>query len=284
MKDLGNMKKIVGIRITNEPEKITLDQEEYINDMLIRFKMEDCKPTSTPMAVKNKGYKEDERIFEDEKMYKQLIGSLIYLSNSTRPDICYSVNQLARNMQNPTFENWKQGKRILRYLQGTKQIKLIYKKKKEELCGYSDASYAEDKKDRKSTSGQVFMKNGGAISWKSRKQKIVSLSSMEAEYIALTDATKEGIWLKKMEKELNKENNILTIFEDNQSAIKTANNRIHNDRSKHIDVRYHFIRELIEEKKLKLVYCPTQNMIADIMTKALGKIAHERLRKAMGLE
>jgi hypothetical protein len=283
MKDLGEMKKIVGIRVVNEIDRITLDQEEYIRDMLIRFKMEDCKPSSTPMALKNKQYKEDKKLFEDEKLYKQLIGSLIYISNATRPDICYSVNQLARNMQNPRYEDWKQGKRILRYLQGTKGIKLVYKKEKEELCGYSDASYAEDKKDRKSTSGQVFLKNGGAISWKSRKQKIVSLSSMEAEYIALTDASKEGIWLKKMEKELCNKEDVLTIFEDNQSAIKTANNRIHNDRSKHIDVRYHFIRELIEDKKLKLVYCPTQTMIADIMTKALGKIAHERLRKAMGL-
>ena len=127
------------------------------------------------------------------------------------------------------------------------------------------------------------MMNGGAISWRSRKQKIVSLSSMEAEYIALTDAVKEGMWLKKMELELKRKNNTLIIFEDNQSAIKTANNKIHNDRSKHIDVRYHFIRELIEYDKLKLVYCPTQNMVADIMTKALGTIAHERLRMAMGL-
>jgi hypothetical protein len=181
------------------------------------------------------------------------------------------------------MEDWKSGKRILRYLQGTKDIKLIYNKEKSELCGYSDASYAEDKKDRHSTSGQVHLKNGGAISWKSKKQKIVSLSSMEAEYIALTDATKEGIWLKKMEKELNEDHTILTIYEDNQSAIKTANNKIHNDRSKHIDVRYHFIREKIENGELKLVYCPTEYMVADIMTKALGKVAHVRLRMAMGL-
>jgi hypothetical protein len=106
---------------------------------------------------------------------------------------------------------------------------------------------------------------------------------MEAEYIALTDAVKEGIWLKKLEKELGNEDTILTIYEDNQSAIKTANNKIHNDRSKHIDVRYHFIREHIENGNLKLIYCPTEFMVADILTKPLGKTAHERLRRAMGL-
>jgi transposase InsO family protein len=283
MKDLGELKKIVGIRVANEEKRITLDQEEYIQDLLARFGMENCKPISTPMGVQNKGYIQDEKPFENERLFKQLIGSLIYLSNSTRPDICFSVNQLARNMQKPRMEDWKSGKRILRYLQGTKDIKLIYSKEKSELCGFSDASYAEDKKDRHSTSGQVHLKNGGAISWKSKKQKIVSLSSMEAEYIALTDATKEGIWLKKMEKELNGNQTILTIYEDNQSAIKTANNKIHNDRSKHIDVRFHFIREKIENGELKLVYCPTEYMVADIMTKALGKVAHVRLRMAMGL-
>jgi glutamate formiminotransferase len=106
---------------------------------------------------------------------------------------------------------------------------------------------------------------------------------MEAEYIALTDAAKEGVWLKKFETELYNNKTILTIFEDNQSAIKTANNKIHNQRSKHIDIRYHWIRELIENGDVKLVYCPTEHMVADIMTKALGFVAHQRLRNAMGL-
>src|SRR4029079_7044976 len=111
------------------------------------------------------------------KLYMQAMGSLIYLANATRPDISYSVNLLARKMQNPSIQDWQDTKRIFRYLQGTKEMKLVYQKKKSELHGFSDASYAEDKKDRKSTSGHVFMTNGGAVSWKSGKQPIVSLSS-----------------------------------------------------------------------------------------------------------
>jgi hypothetical protein len=283
MKDLGILKKIVGIRVENHEGKITLDQEQYIKETLIRFNMEQCKPVNTPMAVRNKNHKENENPFLDETMFKQLVGSLIYLSNGTRPDICYAVNQLARNMQKPRMEDWINGKRILRYLQGTKELRLNYLKEKKELFGYSDASYGEDRIDRKSTSGLVFIKTGGAISWKSNKQPIVSLSSMEAEYIALTDAAKEGVWLKKFETELYNTKTTLTIFEDNQSAIKTANNKIHNQRSKHIDIRYHWIRELIEGRHIKLIYCPTEHMAADIFTKALGPVAHKRLSKVLGL-
>ena len=213
----------------------------------------------------------------------QAMGSLIYLANATRPDISYSVNLLARKMQNPSIQDWQDTKRIFRYLQGTKEMKLVYQKKKSELHGFSDASYAEDKEDRKSKSGHVFMMNGGAVSWKSAKQPIVSLSRMEAEYIALTSATKEGIWLKKFEEEIQMPKKTLTIFEDNQSTIKTATHKIHNDRSKHIDVRYHFIRECVEEEKIKIEYCPTSEMTADILTKSLGRILHERHTKNMGL-
>jgi hypothetical protein len=186
-------------------------------------------------------------------------------------------------MQKPRVEDWNNGKRVLRYLQGSKELKLSYLKEKKGMFGYSDASYGEDRMDRKSTSGLVFIKNGGAICWKSKKQHIVTLSSMEAEYVALTDAVKEGAWLKKFEMELEKKKTEIVLFEDNQSAIKTANNRIHNDRSKHIDIRYHFIREKIENGDLKIVYCPTEHMVADIMTKSLGIIAHRRLREALGL-
>jgi hypothetical protein len=283
MKDLGSLKKIIGIKVTDAEDKITIDQELYIEETLRKFRMEDCKPIATPMAIKSNKYIQDEGPFEDENLFKQLVGSLIYLSNNTRPDICYAVNQLARNMQKPRMEDWMNGKRILRYLKGTKVLKLNFLKNKSNLVGYSDASYAEDHEDRHSTSGLIFIKNGAALSWKSRKQKIVSLSSMEAEYIALTDAVKEGMWLKKFEMEFDQEKTILQVYEDNQSAIKTAKNRVHSDRSKHIDVRYHFVREEMEKGNLELVYCPTEFMVADILTKPLGKIAHERLRLAMGL-
>jgi hypothetical protein len=284
MKDLGELKFIIGIKVEQTTTTTKLSQEQYIKDMLQRFNMTNCKPTTTPLPTNINKDEQDALVkFKDETLYKQAIGSLIYLANATRPDISFAVSQLARKMQDPSYQDWHNTKRIFRYLQGTKNMKLVYQRKKSELCGFSDASYAEDRQDRKSTSGHIFMMNGGAVSWKSNKQPIVSLSSMEAEYIALANAVKEGLWLKKFEKELLMPEKTLIIFEDNQSTIKTANHRIHNDRSKHIDVRYHFIRECVEKKVVRVEYCPTNEMTADALTKSLGRILHDRHVRNMGL-
>jgi hypothetical protein len=174
-------------------------------------------------------------------------------------------------------------KRIFRYLQKTKNAKLVYHSEPKELVGYSDASYAPNSEDRKSISGYLFQMNGAAISWKSKKQPIVSLSSMEAEYIAITAAIKEAKWLAKLEEELMIKPKKMIIYEDNQSTIKTAKNEIHTDRSKHIDVRYHFVREQIQIGAIEIVYCPTGEMTADLMTKSLGTVKHAKFTKSLGL-
>ena len=294
MKDNKELKGFLGINVVRDEKKMSLDQQFYIENVLKRFGMQDCKPISTPMIIEKKKEEEKkgkEKKMEDISLYQSAIGSLIYLSTATRPDITYAVHQAAQAMKDPSEDDWIRVKRIFRYLQGTKTMKIIYSTEKKEgeeedkIFGYSDASYAEDRKDRKSTSGYLFIKSKGPISWKSKKQPIVSLSSMEAEYIALTAAAKEAIWLSKIETELgeNKENKTITIKEDNQSTIKTANDVILNERSKHIDVRYHFIRELIKDRRLKIDYLPTTDMIADMLTKPLGSIQLEKLNKEMGL-
>jgi hypothetical protein len=186
-------------------------------------------------------------------------------------------------MQNPNEEDWMMVKRILRYLQKTKEAKLVYHAKPKELVGYSDASYAPSSEDRKSISGYLFQMNGAAISWRSKKQPIVSLSSMEAEYIAITAAIKEAQWLAKLEEELMMKQKKMVIFEDNQSTIKTAKNEIHTERSKHIDVRYHFVREQVQNGAIEIKYCPTGEMTADLMTKALGAIKHAKFSESLGL-
>ena len=186
-------------------------------------------------------------------------------------------------MSAPTIYYFNLAKRVMRYLNGTRHLKLIFNNRNAEMIGYSDASYAEDKVDRRSTSGFVFMKNGAAISWKSKKQKIVTLSSMEAEYVALTNAAKEGIYLRNLSNEHQPTTKPMLLYEDNQSAIKTAENKIHNERSKHIDVRYHFIREQVELKKFVLKYIPTTDQIADIFTKPLGNILHFKFTTRLGL-
>ncbi|MBA3551100.1 Ty1/Copia family ribonuclease HI [Patescibacteria group bacterium] len=175
-------------------------------------------------------------------------------------------------------------KRILRYLKGTKKLKLTFEKSAE-VAGYSDASYAEDKNDRKSTGGYVFMMNGGAVSWKSSKQKIVTMSSCEAEYVTLSDAAKEAIWLTKLMKNVDKKKILkpIRIYEDNQSTIKTAKNPIQSERTKHIDVRHHFIREKVAEKRIEVEYISTTDQIADIFTKSLGRVLHMKFTGALGL-
>jgi len=187
-------------------------------------------------------------------------------------------------MHQPTHNDWIAVKRIFRYLQGTINTKLKFSNQNSELIGYSDASYAPNADDRKSTSGYIFIKNGGAISWRSKKQPIVSLSSMESEYIALSSAVKEGIWLKRLELDIfpNLEKSFV-ILEDNQSAIKTAKNEIHNERSKHIDVQYHFIRECVNNGRISLKYCPTEKMVADAFTKPLCRVKLNQHVVDMGL-
>src|SRR3990167_440588 len=185
MRDLGDPSWILGVRVERSKEKIELSQKAYINNLLEKFGMQDSKPTLTPLPFKWENDITDATApFENIPLFQQIVGSLIYLSNKTRPDIAFSVGLLARNMSRPTKHDYDLSKRVMRYLNGTKNMKLTYDKK-ERIVGFSDASYAEDKIDRKSTSGYVFMMNGGAISWRSGKQKIVTLSSMESEYVAV---------------------------------------------------------------------------------------------------
>jgi hypothetical protein len=187
-------------------------------------------------------------------------------------------------MSEPSEQDYLFAKRVLRYLNGTRKMKLTYGRK-EKMVGFSDASYAEDRKDRKSTGGYTFIMNGGAISWKSTKQRTVTLSSCEAEYVALADAAKEAMWLKSLIRDVN--NNVkeepLIIYEDNQSTITFAKNPIQSERTKHIDVRHHYIRERVAEGKIEVKYKPTTDQVADIFTKSLGRVQHEKFTRLLGL-
>jgi transposase InsO family protein len=282
MKDLGKLKYILGIEVDRKGEEggYSLQQTKYINSILKRFSMEECKPVNTP-ALKPLGVSTE--VFRDVSQYQQAVGSLNYLATCTRPDLAFAISQVARKMHQPTEEDWLAVKRIFRYLQATKSHGLHYSSKRSNLIGYSDASYAPEETDRKSVSGYVYLMNGGAISWKSKRQPIISLSSMEAEYIALSAASKESMWLHKIQKDLYIKPEPMIIREDNQATIKMANNIINNDRSKHIDVRYHFIREKVSNNILQLEYCQTSDMVADIFTKPLGRNLLEKHVSNLGL-
>jgi hypothetical protein len=285
MKDMGSLTHIIGIKIEQSIDGISLSQEKYIDLLLHSFNMEHCKPQSTPLPTNMSNHDaENLKPFSDIKAYQRLIGSLIYLANMTRPDISYATSYLARKLIEPTNQDYIHAKRVLRYLKGTRHYRITYGRSSTPLLGYSDASYA-DADERKSTGGYVFLMNGGPISWKSRKQSIVALSSTEAEFIALADTAKEALWWRKILREIDPKNiNVpTTILEDNQSAIKLSKNHIHNDRSKHIDVRCFFIRDYISKLQLDVKYVPTNLQIADMFTKSLSNEILKKFVKLLNL-
>ena len=195
----------------------------------------------------------------------------------TRPDLSWVVTKLSQYNQ-PTENQWKAVKRVLRYLQSTTDLGLTFRKsEKLVLTGYCDASWAPDDDNRRSVTGYCFTLNdtGCAVSWKSKRQQTVALSSTEAEYMGLAAATQEALFLKNLMIELDPMydcNNPIIIFEDNQSAISLAENQIHHARTKHIDCKYHFIREQVLCKCITVQYLETSKMIADSLTKPVGRV------------
>ena len=286
MHNLGLLKFALGIKFDQlEDGSIRMSQPAYVENLLEKFNMQDCRVVDTPLPIKNYVL-EASKPMEDINLYQQLVGSLIYLSNSTRPDIAYAIRALASVMHAPAESDFASGKRVLRYLKGTKFYGLNFNNKNQHLFAYSDSSYAEEK-DLKSVGGYVTMCGGAAVSWKSTKQPIIAQSSMEAEYIAIAETAKEIEWFRKHQLEFFPNPTIsespTVIFEDNQSAIKLANNPIHSNRSKHINMRYHKIQELVANKIIDIQYLPTSDMVADIMTKSLAKVLHTRFVEGMGL-
>ena len=265
---------------------VWIGQCAYTESLLNKLGMEDCKPVSTPVDISSKlAHATDEDDSIDQQRYQSAIGSLMYLSVSTRPDISYAVSSLARFSSKPTKEHWTALKRLLRYLKGTTKYGILYTKGGASKCiGFSDADWAGDINDRKSTSGYVFMLSGGAVSWSSKKQKCVALSTAEAEYVALSSAAQESIWLRQLITELGSPPEEPTlIFEDNQSAIAMTKNPQFHGRAKHIDIKHHFIREQVSQGNVKLEYCPTTEMTADILTKGLSRESFDKLREKSGV-
>ena len=282
IKDLGKLNYFLGIKIErNLNNSIWIGQPAYIENLLVTLGMQDCKPVKTPVSAGNKLVKateQDECI--DQRQYQSAVGSLMYLAVSTRPDISYSVGSLARFNSKPTKEHWVALKRVLRYLKGTKDLGILYSKAEKDSCiGYTDADWAGDQDDRKSISGYVFLLSGGAISWESQKQRCVALSTAEAEYVAMSTATQEAIWLRQLIAEItSSEETPILVYEDNQSAIAIARNPQFHGRTKHIDIRHHYVREEISKGTVTIQYCPSCDMAADILTKGLGSDPFSKLR------
>jgi hypothetical protein len=294
MKDLGEVSNLLGIQVTRDriEKSIILSQSRYVSIVLERFNMQDCKGTSIPLDANSKLSKSQEARspLEKESMasipYRQAIGSIMYAMVGTRPDLSVAVGKLSQFMQNPGQEHWNAVKKVLRYLQHSKEAVLQYKSCQDggTLFGYCDSDWGGDVDSRKSTSGYAFMLAGGCISWCSKKQATVALSSTEAEYIAATQAAKEAIWLRTFLRELHIEQKVATlIFSDSQGSNALIRNPVYHARTKHIDIQYHFVREHVQAGILSFHFCTTKDQVADILTKPLARGKFEFCRMCLGI-
>jgi hypothetical protein len=293
VKKLGRPKLLLGITIEYDDEKrtISISQSHYIEYILKRYNMENCKSVATPFDLNEHLTLEDCPKEDDEKdrmrdiPYRRALGCLGFLVSGTRLDIAYHVSELGRFQSNPGFAHWQKLLRVLRFLKGTKDLKITYGPGKEwELTGYSDADWGGERDTRRSTTGYGFTFYGGAISWQSRRQPTVARSSTEAEYMAEGAATCEALWYRSLLKELGFPQEKPTIIRcDNEGAMALAKNPTYHAKTKHIDVQYHFIREKVANGDVRLVYQPTNLMAADMFTKSLGREKIERFRGMLGL-
>jgi hypothetical protein len=284
-RDLGDAKFFVGLSIERDRANRTIKiaQKLAITDLVHKFGLKDAKGRGVPMSVATKLTRDEENPLDTTKFpYSELVGSLLYLTVCTRPDIAQAVGCLSRYMATPAVSHWTAALGVLRYLATTQDFGLKFSGGG--FHGYADADYAGDVDTRRSTTGYVFILNGGAISWSSRLQPTVAVSTAEAEYMAAAFAVKEALWLRKLMADFGFGTQPVKIYGDNQSALKLIKHPIASLRSKHIDVIYHFARERAARGEVKFEYIKTDDMIADIMTKPLPEGKLEKFREAMGVK
>lgn len=277
---------------------ITISQELYVTKALEKFGLQECRMVSTPEAV---GAARDSNSELDkpaeQQRYMEITGTLMYAAISTRPDIAHAVHYLASHMQAPTQRHMQAAERVLRYLAGTKGVGLVFGSRNGELvgdsrgrraqvqvdvCAFADADWANDKGDRRSISGWVAKLNGDPVSWSSKKQRVVALSTCEAELYAESAAIQEVLWLRGLMEELGLHTQTgSTVYGDNQSAIAVSGNGIKGERTKHVDVKYHFVTESVERGAVRLRWVPTTQQQADIFTKALAAPVFLQLRQQL---
>lgn len=283
----------IGIKIDRDrPNRtIYLSQEQYIIRILHRFKMAECNPKGLPadpfsrltLAGVDGGPCSPSC---DQSIYREAVGSLMFLMVCTRPDISYAVGQVAQFCHDPKQVHWSAVTRILSYLKGTSKFGVVYKvgEKPQVLTAYADSDYAGDTDSRKSTSGFLLIFNEGPIAWGSRRQSCVSLSTTEAEYVAMCEATKEIVWARQLLDSIGcVQTQPTALFGDNQGAVKLTLNPEFHRRTKHIDIRYHYIREQQVSGNIAVVHIGTKDQLADLLTKALPGPAFPELRTRIGV-
>ena len=276
MKDLGKVGKFLGMNIDqNDNCNVELNLSDYTTKMLKEFGMSDCKAEKTPFYSNSSlnEVSDEQQNNENVSQYRMLVGKLLFASNTVRFDITQIVGVLSRFLQNPKVIHMETAKRVLRYLKGTMEYGIKYTCKQENsIKGFwRDADWANDKVSRRSISGYVFKYAGGPITWRSKKQAVVAISTAEAEYMSLCEAVKESLWLSNVFKDFNIELGEMIICEDNTSTIDMTKHPAFHYRSKHIDILCAFTRDHVAKGNVKIEYFPTKSQIVDMFTKTLPK-------------
>lgn len=259
MKKLGGLKYFLGIEIARSQQGIFLSQRKYVLDLLAEIGMLECKPVDTPVSLNHKLGEYPDQVPTSKERYQRLVGRLIYLSH-TRADIAYAVSPVSQYMHNPSTDHMEAVMRILQYLKGAPGKGLMLRKYNHlRIEGYTDADWAGSITDRKSTSGYLTLVGGNLVTWRSKKQKVVALSSAEAEFRGMAKGVCELLWLQKLMIELRYPPGLpMSLYCDNKAAIEIAQNPVQHDRTKHIEIDRHFIKEKLEAKSLQLPYVKSE--------------------------
>ncbi|GFH31224.1 reverse transcriptase Ty1/copia-type domain-containing protein [Haematococcus lacustris] len=284
LKDLGEARCFLGMQLVRDRAEgtILISQQKLIHELVTTHNMSNAHSKTLPMPSAVKLVREGEALDTSVHHYSALVGSLLYLSCCTRPDIAFSVGALARHMSAPTKQHWAAACTVLCYLKGTSEQGLLFGGVTG-LQGFTDADYAGDKDTARSTTGYLFTLNGGAISWSSRLQPTVAMSTAEAEYMAASSATKEALWLRKLMRDLQLEARCVQMSCDNQAALQLLHNPMATARAKHIDVHHHFVRERITRGEVAFSYCHTDSMLANIFTKPLAAVKFNTGKQGCGV-
>lgn len=296
VKDLGEPSFLLGMAIHHDPKTkiISLSQRAYLTRVLERFQMANCNPRYTPlptgitltteMSPKN----EKECTFMKDRPYRQLLGALMWAQAATHPDLSFAVTLLARFQADPGLAHWKALLHVLAYVKGILDYKIVYSRDLRgsiKPAGYVNADYGGDLDTWRSTSGYIFMMSGGPVSWSSKRQQTVALSTTEAEYMAMTQGCQQALWMHNFLAEIRfEQSRPALIHVDNNSSISLAQSTKGHARTKHIDIRHHYVHERVSEGDLEIYHIPSSENLSDICTKSLPRAAHNYLVGLIGLK
>lgn len=295
LKSLGKVKKCIGIEINmnSDTKQLAMSQSQYIGETLIKYGLDQLEISGLPMEPgchlsKNSSPSPDSEEARVMKTlpYRELTGCFSYIATNTRPDISYAIGEIARHVSNPGYAHWNALLKLGQYLKGTQHYALHFDGTKgldHQIIGYSDADWGTDLDTRRSKTGFVIYANGGVISWRSKLQASVSLSTLQAEHTAIVETGREVMWTRNILQEMGFEQSPTVIFDDNKACIDTLLNPIVNDRMKHIELKQHWLKHELANQTFEIRYCKSANNTADILTKALGKNLFNIHRESLGV-